>query len=259
MLQFELPRSAIIKFATIADVTEHVSKQLEHTPHDLNDLLSEMGRLDVMIIEASNLPDKAIVGTQDCFVRVAVNNQSFDTSVARATVNPKYAETFKFLASDPDSDCVRITVMAKGPISDDFLGEYKCTLSGLTRGERKEYNAILENCKTNATIRFALLALDFGAEPARLDDDDDLVPVTGTIVDGTGRKNFGRKDEPAVPLPPAPPAVLVAAPPPPMFQQPQWASAADTGGATASYKLNDVEKLARDVNKKLNSVFGIGK
>jgi hypothetical protein len=197
------------------------------------------------------LADKSVVGDQDVFVRVSCGGSSFDTHVEKGRLNPKFQHVAKFVIADPASATVKFTVLAKGTLNDDFLGEYSATLGGLTRGEMRQAEGILQQCKTNATIHFRLVALDFGAEPA------DLVAVTGVVV-GESHKTWtvNKKPEPPVPEPAAaaPAAAAVAQPPPvhdPTFQQPQWSTEVQQ-----TYRPNMIERAVMDADKKIQNLVG---
>jgi hypothetical protein len=125
-----------------------------------------MGRLDVRIVEARNLPNTETFGKPDPYVVVEVENSNQKTSVAASTVNPKWDEVFKFVVADPDSSQLVLKLWNKNLISDDYMGEYKMSLSGLEKGNVKDQWCLLQQCKTNGEIHVRLLAQDFGRDPA---------------------------------------------------------------------------------------------
>jgi len=124
------------------------------------------GRLDVRIVEARNLPDMEMIGSSDPYVKVELENQVHKTEVCENTENPKWDQVFKFLIADPDSTQLEMTLWNSNTFSDDFMGKYNISVSGLTKGVVSDKWCLLQNCKTNAEIRVRLLALDFGADPS---------------------------------------------------------------------------------------------
>jgi hypothetical protein len=124
-----------------------------------------MGRLDVRIVEARNLPNTETFGQPDPYVVVTIENTQHKTSVASSTLNPKWDEVFKFVLADPDSTQLELKLWDKNMISDAFMGQYRMSLSGLTKGIVKDVTCLLQQCKTNAEIRIRLLAQDFGRDP----------------------------------------------------------------------------------------------
>jgi hypothetical protein len=125
-----------------------------------------MGRLDVRIVEARNLPNTELIGKPDPYVVVQVEQSSHKTSVASSTTNPKWDEVFKFVVADPDSCQLELKLWNKNMVSDDFMGLYKMNLSGLERGVVKDQWILLQQCKTNAEIHVRIMAHDFGRTPA---------------------------------------------------------------------------------------------
>jgi hypothetical protein len=124
-----------------------------------------MGRLDVRIVEAKNLPNTELIGQPDPYVVVTLDNHQHKTSVASSTTNPKWDEVFKFVLADPDTCQLELKLWNKNMISDSFMGQYRMSISGLTKGIVKDVWVLLQQCKTNAEIRLRLLAHDFGKDP----------------------------------------------------------------------------------------------
>jgi hypothetical protein len=125
-----------------------------------------MGRLDVRIVEARNLPNTELIGKPDPYVKVEIENALHKTSVASGTTNPKWDEVFKFVVADPDSAQLSLKLWNKNLVGDSFMGEYRMNLSGLEKGNVKDTWVLLQQCKTNAEIHIRLLAHDFGRDPA---------------------------------------------------------------------------------------------
>jgi hypothetical protein len=140
-----------------------------------------MGRIDVRIVEARNLPNTELVGNPDPFVRVSLENQEHKTSAASSTLNPKWDEVFKFVIADPNSAQLELKLWDKNMVSDTFMGQYKMSLSGLTKGVVKEVWCLLQQCKSNAEIHIHLLAHDFGAEPAPGQVQQQAVPAPAPV------------------------------------------------------------------------------
>ena len=124
-----------------------------------------MGRLDVRIVQARNLPNTEMLGKADPYVTVQIEQTTHKTSVQSSTLNPKWDEVFKFVVADPDSAQMVMKLWDKNMLSDTFMGEYKLNLSGLTKGEVKDSWCLLQNCKSNAEINVRLMAHDFGRDP----------------------------------------------------------------------------------------------
>jgi hypothetical protein len=156
-----------------------------------------MGRLDVRICEARNLPDPQIFGMPDPYVKIKLENQKHKTSVINNCVNPKWEEVFKFIVADENSSQLKLELWNSNVVRDDFLGEYVLSLSGLQRGVVRDEWFLLKQCKTNSEIRVRILAVDFG-----------LLPPAGTT---TAQALQGTAVPPCAPAPYAAP-VPVAQP-----------------------------------------------
>ena len=174
-----------------------------------------MGRIDVRVMECKNLPNNELVGLPDVYVKIELEHQVFQTTVAHATLSPKYGEVFKFTVADPDSAQVIARVYSQHITGDSFVGMYAASVAGLTRGVVRDETFLLQQCKGCAELRLQMTALDFGADPAG-------VAVTGVIVGGThsswGTGGHGAAAAAAAVSAPAPPPP----PPPAVFGQPQW-------------------------------------
>ena len=127
-----------------------------------------MGRLEVTVIAAKNLPDGTLT-SPDPYVVVEIegsgNKQKAETPKCKSTRNPQWDHGFRFQIADHNTERVSLKVWNKNPVSDDFLGQYRISLDGLTRGVPKEEWYILEQAKCNCEIKVRLLAHDFGADP----------------------------------------------------------------------------------------------
>lgn len=121
-----------------------------------------MGRLDVRICAAKNLPNTQLVGSVDPYAIVKLENHVFNTRVIENSVNPEWNDIFKFAVADPDSSQLRIEVWNKNLTADDFLGCVMLSLSGLPRDEVSDRWHLLTQCKSNAEIHVRLHAVDFG-------------------------------------------------------------------------------------------------
>jgi hypothetical protein len=124
-----------------------------------------MGRLDIRVVEARNLPDTEMVGKPDPYVIVKLEHQTHKTKVVNDSLNPKWDEVIKFLVSDQNSAQLRFEVWNSNVVSDEFLGCYTLSITGLYRGVVKDEWFLLQQCKANAEIRIRLLAQDFGMDP----------------------------------------------------------------------------------------------
>ena len=124
-----------------------------------------MGRLDIRICAARNLPDTQMIGKPDPYVIVKLENQTHRTSVCNNQINPTWNEVFKFTVADPNSAQIRFELWNSNVVSDEFLGCYKLSLAGLYRGIVKDEWYILQQCKTNAELHIRMMAHDFGHQP----------------------------------------------------------------------------------------------
>ena len=130
-----------------------------------------MGRLDVKIVAARNLPNNETFGEPDVFCELELENQQHKTSVEES-VNPVWNEIFRFVIADEQSSQLQIKVWNKELVSDDLLGTYNLSLSGLIRGRVRDRWCLLQNCKGNAELRVRVIARDFGEDPPESDDPD---------------------------------------------------------------------------------------
>ena len=128
-----------------------------------------MGRIDILIDSATGLPDLEVFGIPDPYVKCYVDGKKEKTSVCRENLNPVWKEWLSFNVPKPTSaTTVSIEVWNKNPIKNDFMGQYKTTLSGLSAGEPVEKTVHLQKCKLpTAKLTFRLLARDdsFKAPP----------------------------------------------------------------------------------------------
>jgi hypothetical protein len=126
-----------------------------------------MGRLDIRIVEARNLPDTQWISKPDPYVIVKLEHQTHRTSVCENNVNPKWEEVFKFTVADENSAQLKFELWNKNVVSDEFLGQYTLSISGLERGVVKDEFYLLQQCKSNAELRVRLMPHDFGRQPAQ--------------------------------------------------------------------------------------------
>ena len=124
-----------------------------------------MGRLDIRICAARNLPDTQMIGKPDPYVIVKLENQTHRTSVCENQTNPTWNEVFKFQVADQNSAQLRFELWNKNMMSDEFLGCYHLSIGGLFRGVVKDEWYLLQQCKTNAELHIRMMAHDFGNEP----------------------------------------------------------------------------------------------
>merc|ERR1719231_707372 len=125
-----------------------------------------MGRLDVRIVEARNLPNTEMIGKPDPYVKIELENSQHKTSAADSTLSPKWDEVFKFVVADPDSAQLELKLFDKNMVSDTVMGQYRMSIAGLTKGVVKDVWCLLQQCKSNAEIHIRLMAHDFGADPS---------------------------------------------------------------------------------------------
>jgi len=139
-----------------------------------------MGRLDVRIVEARNIPDIETFGKPDPYVIMKLETQVQRTSVQKSTYHPKWEEVFKFTVADENSSQLHFEVWNKNLVSDDFIGKYSLSLSGLVRAEVRDEWILLQQCKAQAELRIRVMALDFGRQPANAPTSPATVPPQAT-------------------------------------------------------------------------------
>merc|ERR1712000_146308 len=104
-----------------------------------------MGRLDVRIVQARNIPNTGVVvGKVSSYCLVEIEDTQHRTSTVPSTTSPLFDQVFKFIIADPSSAQLKITIWGKHTISDSFLGQYKMSLSGLVKGQLKEQWVLLQ-------------------------------------------------------------------------------------------------------------------
>lgn len=124
-----------------------------------------MGRLDIRICGARNLPDTETIGEPDPYCVVKLEGATHRTSTVDDTTDPVWNEVFKFQVADPNSSQLRFELWNKNTLSDEFLGCYHLSISGLQRGVVSDNWYLLQQCKTNAELHVRMMAHDFGVEP----------------------------------------------------------------------------------------------
>ena len=130
-----------------------------------------MGRLDVRVCAARKLPDTQWISKPDPYCKVHLENQTHKTRTIDNTVNPVWDEVFKFVVADENSSQLRVELWKKNHlVSDEFLGVYNLSISGLVKGVVRDGWFLLQQSKTNAELHLRILAVDFGrdATPADL-------------------------------------------------------------------------------------------
>jgi len=172
-----------------------------------------MGRLDVRIVEARNLPNNEMIGQPDPYVVIHCENSQHKTSVASSTTNPKWDEVFKFVLADPDSSQLELKLWNKNLVSDSFMGSYKMSLGGLVKGIVKDIWILLQQCKTNGEIHIRLLAHDFGRDPT---------PAEAAAVAAPGGAAPGSFVQQPSFVAPQPQPVVYQQPQPAAYQQPVY-------------------------------------
>lgn len=128
-----------------------------------------MGRLDIRICEARNLPDTQVIGKPDPYCIVRCENQQHKTRVLDDQLNPKWEEVFKFQIADEHSAQLRFELWNKNLTSDELLGMYTLSISGLKKGLVDDRWYLLQKCKGNAELRIRMCALDFGVDPTPME------------------------------------------------------------------------------------------
>eukprot|EP00758_Cryptobia_borreli_P014729 Tbor_TRINITY_DN5951_c1_g2::TRINITY_DN5951_c1_g2_i1::g.19005::m.19005 len=124
-----------------------------------------MPRLDVRICEARNLADTQWISKPDPYVIVRLENQKHKTKSIENQLNPKWEEVFKFTVADENTSQIRFELWNKNVISDELMGVYSLSISGLKRGIVNDQWYLLQRCKSNAELRVRLCAVDFGLIP----------------------------------------------------------------------------------------------
>ena len=124
-----------------------------------------MPRLDLRICGARGLPNSQTFGKIDPYCTVSLEGKQWKTNTAENTTEPEWNEVFKFHVADDDSSRLHFVIWDDNVVSDDFLGEYYMSISGLDRGVVDDKWVLLQNCKGNAELHVRLMAVDFGDVP----------------------------------------------------------------------------------------------
>ena len=135
-----------------------------------------MPKLVVEILGARNLHDSQTIGSPDPYVKIRFENNQFKTTAASNTTNPEWNQTFKFNVADEHSAQLEFEIWNSNIVSDDFLGKYQLSLSGLVRGRKQDAWYLLQQSKSNAEIHIALLAEDFGILPEDGPSEHEVAP-----------------------------------------------------------------------------------
>eukprot|EP00758_Cryptobia_borreli_P006175 Tbor_TRINITY_DN5097_c5_g2::TRINITY_DN5097_c5_g2_i1::g.14017::m.14017 len=125
-----------------------------------------MGRLDVRICSARNLPDTQYISNP--YIVLRCGKQQHKTAVAENHLNPSWEEVFKFHIADPLSLQLRLEMWNKNITGDELMGVYNLHVSSLTKGLVSDQWLLLGNqrCKSNAELRVRIAAIDFGNDPS---------------------------------------------------------------------------------------------
>ena len=108
-----------------------------------------MGSLDCRVCAARNLADTQWISKPDPYCIVKLEGQVHKTSVKDNNTNPVWDEVFKFVVADENSSQLRLELWNKNLVSDEFLGQYTLSLSGLTKGIVKDQWFLLQQSKTD--------------------------------------------------------------------------------------------------------------
>lgn len=124
-----------------------------------------MPRLDLRVCGARGLPNSEAFGKIDPYVTVSLEGKQWKTKTCDDTTEPEWNEVFKFHVADDDSSRIHFVVWDENVVSDDYLGEYYMSISGLDRGVVEDKWLLLQNCAGNAELHVRIMAVDFGDEP----------------------------------------------------------------------------------------------
>ena len=124
-----------------------------------------MPRLDLRICGARGLHNTQTFGKIDPYCTVSFEGKQWRTKEAENTTEPEWNEVFKFNVADENSSRLHFVIWDNNMMSDDFLGEYYMSISGLDRGQVEDKWVLLQRCKGNAELHIRLLAVDFGDVP----------------------------------------------------------------------------------------------
>jgi len=124
-----------------------------------------MPRLDLRICGARGLPNSQTFGKIDPYCTVSLEGKQWKTNTCENTTEPEWNEVFKFHVADDESSRLHFVIWDDNVVSDDFLGEYYMSISGLDRGVVEDKWVLLQNCKGNAELHVRLMAVDFGDVP----------------------------------------------------------------------------------------------
>jgi hypothetical protein len=139
-----------------------------------------MPRLDVRVVGVTGFKNIQTFGKIDPYCVVKLGNNQFKTSAAADTTEPVWNADFKFNVADTDSTQLHVEVWDKNLVSDDRLGVYNMSLSGLVRGVPETRKVLLQQCKGNAELTVVVTAVDFGILP----QPGQHVPHQGSLQQG---------------------------------------------------------------------------
>ena len=123
-----------------------------------------MGKVDIRVVAARNLHNKETFGKSDPYVVVHCAGRKYKTSTKKNTLQPEWGEVFKFMLADPATEQIRIEVWDDNTVSDEAMGHYNLSLSGLVQGKVCDEWYILNGTKSGE-IHLRTMAHDFGLPP----------------------------------------------------------------------------------------------
>eukprot|EP00658_Telonema_sp_P-2_P033833 TRINITY_DN24754_c0_g1_i2.p1 TRINITY_DN24754_c0_g1~~TRINITY_DN24754_c0_g1_i2.p1 ORF type:complete len:186 (-),score=53.46 TRINITY_DN24754_c0_g1_i2:74-631(-) len=121
-----------------------------------------MPRMELTLVGCTGLPNTETFGKIDPYCTVMFEGKTWKTDECEDTTEPQWNKTFKFNIADENSSQAHICVWNKNTMSDDFLGDYWLSVSGLDRGKADDRSVLLTKCKGNAELHLIVTAVDFG-------------------------------------------------------------------------------------------------
>jgi hypothetical protein len=151
-----------------------------------------MGRLDVRVCSARNLPE-SLVGKPKtyCWVRVGPDEQS---THEQTSSNPVWDEVLKFSVPNAHECRLLLEIRSKSLVgSDAIIGRYDMRLDDLPMNRVVDHWYRLKDCDTNSEIRVRVIAKDFGISPP-----DDCLDASTTLNSTMAHSALNKMEEDSV-------------------------------------------------------------
>mmetsp|Transcript_20798 Transcript_20798/g.23141 ORF Transcript_20798/g.23141 Transcript_20798/m.23141 type:complete len:133 (-) Transcript_20798:170-568(-) len=131
--------------------------------------MSEVGMLNIKLVEAKDLPNEDATGKSDPFVIIQVGNdyhwsKAYKSKTIDNNNAPVWNETFDIPVKEPEKDSVRFTLVDDDVLgSDDHLGIVTVELKTLPKGQAKDcWLGLKLKGKDRGAVHVVLTATGFG-------------------------------------------------------------------------------------------------